>query len=84
MRLGYERYLFECYKMQDITWIVVDVILGLNGIYLNVIKEQDITWQKIDVFWGMNGITVRVCLYVLCGHLLGRANLLALVLRCLL
>ena len=51
----------------------------MNGIYLNVITEQDITWQKIDVFWGMNGITVRVCLYVLCGHLLGRANLLALV-----
>ena len=51
MRLGYKRYLFECYKMQDITWIVVDVFWDINGIYLNVIKEQDITWYVVFVLF---------------------------------
>ena len=31
------------------------------------------------LFFLMFAMSVRVCLYVLCGHLLGKADLLALV-----
>ena len=53
--LGYERYLFECYKRAGHNMVSSYVFWGINGIYLNVIKEQDITCIFSRCYLGYEG-----------------------------